>query len=447
MKIRYIIAALVIAATPLAAQTPIYLDESKPVDERIEDALSRMTLKEKIAMLHAQSKFSSPGVPRLGIPEIWTTDGPHGIRPEVLWDEWDQAGWTNDSCVAFPALTCLAATWNTEMAALYGKSIGEEAVYRGKDVLLGPGVNIYRTPLNGRNFEYIQPEMTGSIFVLTKQSDDEYSAYILEDEDDIDLFLETQNISASETNRIIIDRESASPESLERTVISKYVKSMGGVFPSTNQMSFYARDICREMWGDKIDARRNPDRALLEWIGTEYSLYREVEHEVYWGQVGRGFDDMDSFLELAKKVTNTRKSRSGKSLEHQLHQVLLCNDIPFSEQAVTEESKTPDFIIPSISMYHDPSYPVEKLLSLAAKTTCKDRWRQILNEADRLRDRPKYLCTLQQGLSSKQLEEMKAENVVLVVPSEYIRLYPQHDPKAILSLGQFIRHVKAVLDV
>ena len=299
----------------------------------------------------------------------------------------------------------------------------------------------------GRNFEYIQPEMTGSIFVLTKQSDDEYSAYILEDEDDIDLFLETQNISASETNRIIIDRESASPESLERTVISKYVKSMGGVFPSTNQMSFYARDICREMWGDKIDARRNPDRALLEWIGTEYSLYREVEHEVYWGQVGRGFDDMDSFLELAKKVTNTRKSRSGKSLEHQLHQVLLCNDIPFSEQAVTEESKTPDFIIPSISMYHDPSYPVEKLLSLAAKTTCKDRWRQILNEADRLRDRPKYLCTLQQGLSSKQLEEMKAENVVLVVPSEYIRLYPQHDPKAILSLGQFIRHVKAVLDV
>ncbi len=165
MRIRYIIAALVIAATPLAAQTPIYLDENKPVDERIEDALSRMTLKEKIAMLHAQSKFSSSGVPRLGIPEIWTTDGPHGIRPEVLWDEWDQAGWTNDSCVAFPALTCLAATWNTEMAALYGKSIGEEAVYRGKDVLLGPGVNIYRTPLNGRNFEYMgeDPYLAGAM--------------------------------------------------------------------------------------------------------------------------------------------------------------------------------------------------------------------------------------------------------------------------------------------
>lgn len=139
----------------VAAAVPVYLDETRPIDERVEDALSRMTLDEKIAMLHAQSKFSSAGVPRLGIPEIWTTDGPHGIRPEVLWDEWRQAGWTNDSCTAFPALTCLAATWSPDMASLYGRSIGEEARYRKKDMLLGPGVNIYRTPLNGRNFEYM----------------------------------------------------------------------------------------------------------------------------------------------------------------------------------------------------------------------------------------------------------------------------------------------------
>ena len=155
MKILNVIAGLVAASAPLSAQIPVYLDETKPVEERIEDALGRMTLEEKIDMLHAQSKFSSAGVPRLGIPEIWTTDGPHGIRPEVLWDEWDQAGWTNDSCVAFPALTCLAATWNEEMSALYGKSIGEEARYRNKSVLLGPRVNIDRTPLNGRNFEYM----------------------------------------------------------------------------------------------------------------------------------------------------------------------------------------------------------------------------------------------------------------------------------------------------
>ena len=143
------------SVTVAYSSVPVYLDETRAIDERVEDALSRMTTKEKVAMLHAQSKFSSAGVPRLGIPEFWTTDGPHGIRPEVLWDEWDQAGWTNDSCVAFPALTCLAATWNPDMALLYGKNIGEEARYRKKDILLGPGVNIYRTPLNGRNFEYM----------------------------------------------------------------------------------------------------------------------------------------------------------------------------------------------------------------------------------------------------------------------------------------------------
>ena len=167
MKMYYIIAGLAMATAPLAAQTPVYLDETRPIEERVEDALGRMTLEEKIGMIHAQSKFSSPGVARLGIPEIWTTDGPHGIRAEVRWDEWDQAGWTNDSCVAFPALTCLAATWDRNLSELYGRSLGEEARYRNKAVVLGPGVNIYRTPLNGRNFEYMgeDPYLAGQMVV------------------------------------------------------------------------------------------------------------------------------------------------------------------------------------------------------------------------------------------------------------------------------------------
>ena len=139
----------------IVAQTPVYLDETKPIEQRVEDALQRMTLDEKIAVIHAQSKFSSPGVKRLGFPDLWTDDGPHGVRPDVLWDEWVQAGQTNDSCVAFPALTCLAATWNPDMASLYGTSLGEEALYRKKNVILGPGVNINRTPFGGRNFEYM----------------------------------------------------------------------------------------------------------------------------------------------------------------------------------------------------------------------------------------------------------------------------------------------------
>jgi len=125
------------------------------IEAKIEQVLSTLTLEEKVAMCHAQSKFSSPGVPRLGIPEIWMSDGPHGVRAEPLWDSFTDANWTNDSCTAFPALTCLAASFNPDMSYIYGRAIGEEARYRKKDILLGPGVNIYRMPLNGRNFEYM----------------------------------------------------------------------------------------------------------------------------------------------------------------------------------------------------------------------------------------------------------------------------------------------------
>lgn len=168
MKRTVLAASLFLAiacSQPIKHSGPVYLDPAADLETRVEDALSRMTREEKIKIIHAQSKFSSAGVPRLGIPELWCTDGPHGVRAEVLWDKWSTAGWTNDSIIAYPALTCLAATWDRELAALYGKSIGEEARYREKDVLLGPGVNIYRTPLGGRNFEYMgeDPYLSGQM--------------------------------------------------------------------------------------------------------------------------------------------------------------------------------------------------------------------------------------------------------------------------------------------
>ena len=140
---------------PLNATKPVYQDNSQPIEKRVEDALQRMTLEEKVKLCTAQSKFSSHGVPRLGIPEVWMSDGPHGVRAEIEWNSWSHARWTNDSSTAFPALTCLAATFNPSLAHDYGVAVGEEARYRRKDILLGPGVNIYRTPLNGRNFEYM----------------------------------------------------------------------------------------------------------------------------------------------------------------------------------------------------------------------------------------------------------------------------------------------------
>ncbi len=141
--------------TATATQAQRYLDPQAPLEERVKDALSRMTTHEKIKVLHAQSKFTSAGVPRLGIRQLNMDDGPHGVREELEWNTWRPARWTNDFVVAFPSLTCLAATWNTALSRLYGHSVSEEFAFRGKDIMLGPGVNIQRTPLNGRAFEYM----------------------------------------------------------------------------------------------------------------------------------------------------------------------------------------------------------------------------------------------------------------------------------------------------
>lgn len=158
---------LILICPNLYAENEIYLNDDAPIEQRIDDALSRMTLEEKVALCHGQGKFSSAGVRRLGIPELWWSDGPHGVRAEVNWNNWGNADWKNDSSTVFPALTALASTWNPSLAGLYGKSVGEEARYRDKDVLMGPGLNIYRTPLCGRNFEYMgeDPVLAGEMAV------------------------------------------------------------------------------------------------------------------------------------------------------------------------------------------------------------------------------------------------------------------------------------------
>ncbi len=168
MKTPLITAALFLALTTATAQTrPVYLNPQAPLEQRVQDALSRMTTHEKIQILHAQSKFSSAGVPRLGIRQLMMSDGPHGVRAEVDWNSWGSANWTNDSIVAFPSLTCLAASWNRSLSAVYGNAVSEEFAFRGKDVLLGPGTTICRMPLNGRSFEYMgeDPYLAGEMAV------------------------------------------------------------------------------------------------------------------------------------------------------------------------------------------------------------------------------------------------------------------------------------------
>jgi len=135
----------------------LYLDGSQPIETRVEDLLSRLTLEEKVSLIHAGTLFSTPAIPRLGIPQRWMDDGPHGVREEVR-ENWEPAGRTDDFVTAMPVGICLAATWDPDLGYAEGEAIGQEARARGKDIMLGPGVNILRTPLGGRNFEYLSED-------------------------------------------------------------------------------------------------------------------------------------------------------------------------------------------------------------------------------------------------------------------------------------------------
>ena len=207
-------------------------------------------------------------------------------------------------------------------------------------------------------------------------------------------------------------------------------------------MSQAARMIQYEVYLNRPLAVKDPDSILLRWTDQEYTLFRAIEHARYGDIVARGFSSVDDFVIMANQVLNRRKSRAGKSLEHPLAAIFDENKIRYTAQAVTEGNKKPDFMFPSEEAYHDMTFAVEKLCTLAAKTTCKDRWRQILNEADRLRDENKYLCTMQQGISAAQMDEMQAEKVILVVPKAYHSAYPKEKRDRIWTLGKFVDYVK-----
>src|SRR5580693_7119780 len=149
-----------------AQNRPDYLDESKPVEARVQDLLSRLTVEEEVSMVHAKSTFAVPGVPRLGIPDLWMDDGPMGVREEVG-EGFRNMARADDAATALPATLGLAATFDTNLANAYGTVIGQEARRRGKNIMLGPSLNIQRTPLCGRNFEYLgeDPFLTSRIAV------------------------------------------------------------------------------------------------------------------------------------------------------------------------------------------------------------------------------------------------------------------------------------------
>ena len=297
----------------------------------------------------------------------------------------------------------------------------------------------------GRGFPFLKPEQTGALFVFTQQTDIDYSGFFLETEEEIEEFLTTFAIDPTQTNRLIdTGRLGLLMGKREELAIKEFINGLTVDFPMSEDMSAASRYIENTVHDRVEDIRENPDRKLIAWTDMEYKLFKALEHERYKDLIFKGFTSVDEFVKAANIVLNRRKSRAGKSLEHHLAAIFDGNEIEYSSQAVTEGNKKPDFLFPSQDAYHNFDFSVDYLVSLAAKTTCKDRWRQVLNEADRLRDRPKYLCTLQQGVSGAQMDEMQAENVILVVPKPYIATYPQDRRDRIWTLARFVQYVKMI---
>lgn len=303
--------------------------------------------------------------------------------------------------------------------------------------------NEYRITNFGRGFPFLRPEYTGALFVFVKCDDENYRGYVLNTEEDINQFLDAFGISPTETNQLI-ETSLVRPEEHEKVAIEEFISSLTVDFPSSEEMSAAARRIQNTVFDHQEFIRTNPDRKLLDWTDAEYRLFRALEYARYGEMISNGFASVEDFIATANQVLNRRKSRAGKSLEHHLSAIFDGNGLQYQEQAVTEGNKKPDFLFPSQEAYHNPSFPADKLISLAAKTTCKDRWRQVINEADRLRGKDKFLCTLQQGISAAQMDEMQAEQVVLVVPKPYIATYPRERQNRIWTLDKFVGYVREV---
>lgn len=302
--------------------------------------------------------------------------------------------------------------------------------------------NEYRLTRLGRRFPYLSEDNVGDLLILSHIEGENYEGYVLSTDEDIEDFFASFNISPNNTNQLIDKTLTIQPEKSLLTCFLAYLKSLNIDFPSTIELATQARNCHNSAFSTKSDEIiKHPDTIILAWVTAEYDLFKTIESDRYKEKLTTPFTKVDDLASFALSILNRRKSRAGKSLEHHLAEIFTISGLSYETQIKTEENKTPDFIFPGISEYRNPEYDVNKLTFLASKTTCKDRWRQILNEADRLPE--KHLFTLQQGISSNQLKEMTKYGVHLVVPEKYITFFPISYHEKILSLKKFINMVKS----
>lgn len=296
--------------------------------------------------------------------------------------------------------------------------------------------NEYRITRFGRSFPFLNDENIGNLLIIARMSEDEYCGFVLNRDYDIDYFFDYFNLSANQSNQLISIKGAAERSQETLSLLTEYSNNYLS-FPSTIEMAEKARE-CYNQAHNITDKRicNNPDDVILGWIDAEYDFFRILEEKIDADILSKPFSNIDDFIARANKTLNRRKSRAGKSLEHHLSVIFEKNNLIFEAQAVTENNKRPDFLFPNGDCYRNLLFPADDLTILGAKTTCKDRWRQVLTEADRVDE--KYLFTLQQGVSSNQLKEMKDANLHLVVPKSNISCFPKEYIPDLIDLHDFI---------
>lgn len=248
--------------------------------------------------------------------------------------------------------------------------------------------------------------------------------------------LETEQDRVEFASRFILDSIGVIVEEVEETYLDSMLAKFNGGFPTTREFSAYARTTLND-----VNPQDGPDDVLMAWMEREEILFRTLERHLIADRLAKGFDDdVDNFISFSLSVQNRRKSRVGLALENHLELLFTECGIRYSRAAITENKSKPDFIFPGRAEYHNPDFNPLKLTMLGVKSTCKDRWRQVLAEADRIKH--KHLLTLEAAISSSQTDEMLAKDLQLVLPRSLHETYTEAQRKWLLDVSAFATLVR-----
>lgn len=298
----------------------------------------------------------------------------------------------------------------------------------------------YRLTGFGRDFPFLIPDTVGDLLVLVPITPSEFNAYVIDLDTDIEEVIAVLGVQPFDHWAVYqngaIQVEDTN-DCLEKLFLD-FAKAFE-TFPTGEEFSKATREMLEYCFHELSSA--SADDRLLEYYATEYRLFQLVERRICQPEIGRLFKDVEDFLQTAASIMNRRKSRAGRALENHVDHILSEAGIPHEMRQKVDG--TPDIIIPNQLAYLDMGYPVEKLRVVGVKTTCKDRWRQVLNEGRRVPN--KHILTLQPGISLNQLTEMNEAGITLIVPEKLKYKYPMDHPLKILSVADFVEETRRIL--